>query len=200
MKYAYIKDIVVNVLEGLKVIIKWGYCTAQCHGRLWFAKKWKYCNYHCLWKFWFAKRKKRVLHLLFSLQLLYFEQGKTTTKICAIWQRVELILICYLWSLQQWYKLQDDHYTITCTHKIYKWKGTTWGAHLKRCYAIPQWKDLSNNHMGTWNEKNVRVKNKSSPRIGLCWSSPQYKKLHVNNTIVCTHKKIKQKGEKLTRP
>jgi hypothetical protein len=39
MKYAYPKDIVVNVIEKLKVIIKWGYCTSQCHGRLWFAKK-----------------------------------------------------------------------------------------------------------------------------------------------------------------
>jgi hypothetical protein len=39
MKYAYVKDIVVNVVEELKVIIKWGYCTSQCHGRLWFAKK-----------------------------------------------------------------------------------------------------------------------------------------------------------------
>jgi hypothetical protein len=39
MKYAYVKDIVVNVIEELKVIIKWGYCTSQCHGRLLFAKK-----------------------------------------------------------------------------------------------------------------------------------------------------------------
>lgn len=31
MKYAYVKDIVVNVVEELKVIIKWRYCTSQCH-------------------------------------------------------------------------------------------------------------------------------------------------------------------------
>jgi hypothetical protein len=58
----------------------------------------------------------------------------------------------------------------------------------------------SHGNMGK-NVKEQRIK--SSPRIGLCWSSQQYKKLHANNTTNSTHKKIKQRGatwEEITIP